>query len=373
MAEAVLWKASDMRRVCENLVPDVVTYNSVINAYLNHQDQSFALDRILEIVSYMEENREDQPKIAPDCFTQHCLLRAWDKSDRPDAAIYVVNTIETMHRMWEAGDDSIKPANAYYNMAINKIAKSNNAVHPQRALGILRLLQTSQFCNPDIISYTSVIECFSKSKQSDAAKTSVNLFEEVREIYLKLKDPTIMPNSRTYTMVILSLTKNPTLQSVVKSRELLDELHDRYAATHDPNLRPSAYPYNYVLNSAASCVGDARDKLDAFQIAATTFNELRKSDFAEPDSYTYCFWFKACISLLPESEFKEKAISCSFECAKKEGLVSDEVLRRLRGLGNMTDLEPNTTLRHLPPSWSRNVRGPTRTKEVLVGRRAVSE
>lgn len=356
MAEVILWKANDLRRACRSLVPDVVTYNSVINSYLKHKDRSYGLQRILEIVSYMNGNSEEGPEIAPNCFTHHCLLKAWDKSDRADSAIHTVQAIESMHRMWAAGDKSLTPANAFYNMAINKIAKSKSALFARKAQDILRLLQSSEFCSPDIISYTSAIECYSKSKDPAAAEVSIELFEEVRQIYENKEDATMMPNLRTYTMVILSLTKNPILKHVVKARDLLVELNDLYAATNDPNLRPNAYPYNYVLNCAASCIGDADDKLKAFQIATSAFNELRKSDFAIPDSYTYSFWFKACISLLPESDLKEKAISYSFEQCKKEGLVSNEVVRRLKGAPNVLDIEPGTTTEDLPPSWSRNIR-----------------
>jgi hypothetical protein len=355
-AEEVLWKANDLRRVCKNLVPDVATFNSVINAYVNHRDRSYGLQRILEIVTYMDSNREDQPKIAPNCFTHHFLLRAWDQSDRADSAIQAVQTIETMHRMWAAGDKSLKPANAYYNMAINKIAKSKNAVDARKALDILRLLQSSEFCCPDIISYTSAIECFSKSKDPAAAEASLELFEEVRQVYANKEDAKMMPNVRTYTMVILSLTKNPILKHVVKARDMLDELNDLYTATNDPNLRPNAYPYNYVLSCAAACVGDADDKLKAFHIATATLNALRKSDFASPDSYTYSFWFKACLSLLPECDLKKKAIAYSFDQCKKEGLVSNEVVRRLKGAANVVDIEPTTMKQDLPPSWSRNIR-----------------
>lgn len=358
MAEEVLWKANDLRRMCDNLLPDVITYNSVLDAYVKHEDRSLGLQRILEIVGFMNRNQEDQPKIAPDCFTYHCLLKAWDRSDRSDSAIHVVQTIETMHRLWEAGDSSIKPVNAFYNMAINRIAKSNNAVDARKALDILRLLQSSHFCYPDIISYTSVIECFSKSNDSGAAEASLELLGQVRQIYASTDDQTMMPNLRTYTMVILALTKNPVLENTLKARDLLVELNDLYSATGDPKLRPNAYPYNYVLNCAASCVGDAGDKLKAFQIATTTFNELRKSDIASPDSYTYSFWFKACTSLLPKSDLKDKAVSYSFEQCKKDGLVSSEVMRRLKCVANVLDIEPNTTLNDFPPSWSRNIRRP---------------
>lgn len=369
-AEEVLWKANEIRKKHKTLVPDIFTYNSVVHGYLKSQNSTNSLEKILNMVDYMEKNMVQQPSIRPDCFTYHCLLRAWGKSNDFDAAEHAVMTLEKMHSLWEKGDKSLKPATAFYNIAINRIAKSKGTVNPQKALDVLNLIQLSQFCNPDIISYTTVIECFSKSTDPAAPERSLDLFYEAWQIYQENEDPEMMPNLRTYTMVILSLSKVSTLANIVKARDLLSQLNNLYDKKKDPQLRPNAYPYNYLLNSAASCVGDAGDKLKSFQIAAQTYNDIRISGHISPDSYTYAFWFKLCNHLLPEGDLRRKSITYSFEQCKKDGMLSKAVFERLLAgtpsdiLFDILEMKPGTSsaalkkmeLDDFPPTWSRNVR-----------------
>jgi hypothetical protein len=353
------------------LVPDVVTYNSILYAYFRDDDKNAnGIERILSIVDFMNENKVEQPLICPDCFTYHCVLKAWKKSNNLAAAQHAVRALEKMHELWEQGDTSLIPSTMYYNMAINEIAKDKNKVDGKKALEVFDLLQSSRFVDPDIISYTSVIESLSKSDDPLAAERSLELFNEVSQLFSMKEDPELMPNLRTYTMAILSLTKNPTISNVVQARNLLTQLEERYGETKDTKLRPNAYPYNYVLNCAASCIGDAGDKLKAFQIATQTYNDLRKSEHVIPDSYTYSFWIKCSNNLLPIGELRTKCISLSFNQCKKDGLVNEAVLRRLLAgtplelLGSLLKIDGKNssvnyrrlTLEDLPLSWSRNVR-----------------
>jgi len=369
-AEEVLKKANEIRTKYNASVTDIFTYNSIAHGYLKSSDLTNSLEKIVKIVDYMEKNKEEQPSIRPDCFTYHCMLRALVKSTDVDAAAHAVETLKKMHNLWESGDKSLKPATAFYNMAINKIAKSKGDVVPQKALDVLKLIEISQFCKPDIISYTTVIECFSKSSDPAAADQSLDLFYEAQQIYQEKGDPDMMPNLRTYTMVILSLSKAPTLVNIMKSRDLLSQLNDLYNESKDPLLRPNAYPYNYLLLSAASCIGDAGDKLKAFQLAAKTYNDIRVSKQFSPDSYTYAFWFKLCNHLLPEGELRRKSITYSFEQCKKDGMLSKAVLERLvSGTPNdiLSDLLETKSMKSstmykkiqlsdLPPNWSRNIK-----------------
>jgi hypothetical protein len=362
-AEEVLWKANKVGSKCKSLVPNVVSYNSVIHSYGKEKDEIYALDKTLEIFDYMQKNSNDQPAIRPDCFTHHCVLKAFLKVNRSDAINGAAEALKTMHELWETGDKSLKPSNIYYNMAINQVAKNAKNADARKALEIFYLLQASRFCNPDIISYTSVIECLSKSVHPKADELSLELFNEAWRLYLEREDPSMMPNLRTYSMAILSLTKYPTLDNVIKARELLTQLDNLYQRHKNPDLKPNAYPYNYVLNCAASCVGDAGELLKAFHVAMQTYSDLRKSSYTEPDSYTYSFWIKAANKLLPEGDLRRKCISLSFEQCRKDGLVNEVVLKRLLagtpidvlvdilGFEKSPSAYRKVTINDFPPSW----------------------
>ena len=74
-AEGVLWAMNEIKSQCKNLVPNVVTYNSVIHAHLRSRDKNKALQRIRKVVKYMEINAEDQPAIKPDNFSYNTLMK----------------------------------------------------------------------------------------------------------------------------------------------------------------------------------------------------------------------------------------------------------------------------------------------------------
>jgi hypothetical protein len=74
-AEEVLWMVDKLRLTCKELLPDVVSYNTVLHAYVRSKDRSKGLDRILAIVKHMEDNAEEQPVIKPDSFTYSTVLK----------------------------------------------------------------------------------------------------------------------------------------------------------------------------------------------------------------------------------------------------------------------------------------------------------
>ena len=87
-AEEVLWLLDGIRSKCKNLVPDVVTYNSVLHSHVMSLDRKEALNQIRNLVDFMEANCEEQPAICPDSFTYNTLMKVnFYKHFCPDACL----------------------------------------------------------------------------------------------------------------------------------------------------------------------------------------------------------------------------------------------------------------------------------------------
>ena len=71
-AEEVLWMADALRLTCNDLEPDVVSFNSVLHAFVKRKGDKGALDRAVSIIDYMEANAD---YIKPDAFTYSMLKR----------------------------------------------------------------------------------------------------------------------------------------------------------------------------------------------------------------------------------------------------------------------------------------------------------
>lgn len=221
--------------------------------------------------------------------------------------------------------------NRHFNVVINAYSKSNDRMAASKAHRLLKRMEESNQIQPDIISYTSVMECYSKSSDPNASVMAEELLERAFEQYGRTKDKAVMPNLRTFTMAIQALAQCPRTGNALKARGLLTRLTELYDTTGNESLRPNEYPYNYVINCAANTIGTTKEKIQAFQMATKTYQEMRNSPLVKPDSFTYAFWIKACNNLLPQSsELHTKCVSVAFEQCKKDGLVTNEVLNRLQ-------------------------------------------
>ena len=103
-AEEVLFLMDKTRPTCERLIPDAVSYNSVIYAHLRRPDKEKALQSALSLVQYMSDHQDEQPAIKPNCFTFQVLMKCWIQSKRLDMAEQVEQTLRQMERLWEQGD-----------------------------------------------------------------------------------------------------------------------------------------------------------------------------------------------------------------------------------------------------------------------------
>lgn len=275
-----------------------------------------------------------------------------------------------MVQLWEEGDEEVGKSNHYHNIAINALAKAKTSRDPQIAYDLLLRMQRSETFPPDIITYTSVIECFAKSTDPRAASISLELLQHAEDVYEETSDPKMMPNHRIYTMTIHSLCVDPVLDNVVQARRLLKKLCQLYEETQHPDLQPNAYPFNYLLNCAGKCSGSVEEKIKAFKIATKTYSELRESSTLQIDTYTYNFWFKCCNNLLPIGDLRSKALTMAFKQCTADGLLGPETLSRfLRGspqdlVVELLDLDARwdytfygkLKVDDFPPNWSRNVR-----------------
>ena len=128
-----------------------------------------------------------------------------------------------MEMLWQKGDDKVEPTNRHFNVVINAYAKGSDPFAARKAYDLLQRMKGGSFrSKPDIISYTSVIECFSKSADPQAAETVLALLDEAFAVHESSGDPAMRPNLRTFTMVILTLAN--CNGSVAEARNLLTRL-----------------------------------------------------------------------------------------------------------------------------------------------------
>ena len=338
-----------------NFSPNTISYNAAITAWSNCQETA-SVYKAEELFRRMNTSTLN---IKKDSFTYNAMINAWIRSKLG------VTSAEQAEKYLQQMEDSyrkqkrmnLKPNVKTYSAVINAWAKSgaDNGLGAQRALILLERMEnlsdsfqegqdskrvSQGTFRPDIFVYTNVIDAFAQSRLADSVRICLELLNRVEKRSLLPKDDPryLMPNVRTYTSVILALANSRQSGNIEKAQELLNRMNNMYQKTGNENVLPNAYTYNYVINCAANTLGKEEDeeqedneKSNAFKIALNAFQELRKQNIA--NSFTYAFFIKACVNLLPPSDVRSKIIEQAFMECCKDGQVTDQVIHRvLRGV-----------------------------------------
>jgi hypothetical protein len=240
----------------------------VLYGILRHSNCEAALSKALDLVSYMEKHAASQPEIRPNGFTYHTLIKCWLQTRRTNAATEADTLLVKLEQLWAAGDVSIDRTNIVTIWYAK--TRGGGPTVSAKALDLIRRMKSRQ-CQPDIISYTSAIECISNSGDTQALELAETLFAEATARYHETQSRALMPNLRFYSMTIQALAKNNG--NIVRARALLVQLVEQYHMSgQNPQLLPNTYPYNNVLNCAANSLVN---KTEAFRIATQTYQEMR--------------------------------------------------------------------------------------------------
>ena len=125
------------------------------------------------------------------------------------------------------------------------------------------------------------------------------------------------------------------------------------------SARPTEVSYNLVLNACAYTDSeDTKIREEAFKVACLTFEELRTSDYLKPGHMSYANFLEVVTKLMPEGELHDELIGNIFRRCCRDGVVSNTVIRRLRGAGSSYLFKTclgAENVNNLPRAWTRNL------------------
>ena len=128
-----------------------------------------------------------------------------------------------------------------YNLWIHAVAKTVR--NPgQEAEQVLELMVRNPSIEPDVVSYTNVIDAYARSKSpKDAERVFFQLLE--RQLY----DPKLVVTAVTIDAVLNAWAQAGTLEAAQRAHSIVQRL------THMPNMQPTSHSYGTVLNAFAKC------------------------------------------------------------------------------------------------------------------------
>ncbi|KAL7433138.1 hypothetical protein ACHAXM_003445 [Skeletonema potamos] len=280
-----LQRESIDNRVNNQILPDVVSYSSVISAYASCLDRSFGLKRAEELLRELEAHAEkecnesmhdfkqQQKHVAksrgggrhPDGFrlnstVYNALLQAYANAGDTSSAERLLERMISLHSrsLKEGGGGpfrNVSPNTRTFNVVLNTWAKKGTREAGAKANELLRIMEDMSTVHedginqPDTISYNTVLAAWSKSAAYGKAPS------EAEEIVGK--------------------------EAAYKALELLDLIEQSY------RIKPDRISYNTAISAFANAAQTCESGVLMAQEADALISRMRDRMGIEPDDYSF--------------------------------------------------------------------------------------
>lgn len=250
---------------------------------------------------------------------------------------------------------------------------------------------------PNIRTYSSVIDAWSRCNCPTAARRAQAILNEMEKVYEETGDRSIQPNTITYSTVVNAHARSRDMKNKASAAlQVLKKMQHVYNSGLNTQAKPTVVTYNSVLNACATTYGmksssdrskenqqqrrsssaDISVESDvsasqslALGIVKVLYKELTSPESEiRPDHFTYGTVLKACANLMsPGDDDAITFIREVFEKCCEDGQVSFGVCFQLRQAAPVDlyrELIPSDAMDasnghfiidRMPAEWSKNL------------------
>jgi len=290
--------------------------------------------RALAVLERMEAlHAAGDIKMKPDIVTYNSVMNALAKSREMGAAQNAEEILERLERLYQRGLSNVRPDAYSYNIVISAWANSGDIFAAARAETLVQQMKDKYHqgdgrVKPDTMTYNSLLTVWSRTAEKHSASKAESILETMIELY-ESGDTSVKPDAHSFTTVINAWSKSRERGKAQKAESLLRKMEEFYKSGNK-NAKPNVFVYATVLNACAYTFGDQEEKEEALDIAIKVFGELQKSRYTQPNHVTYATFLKVCGNLMVTNDNRKKPlVSYVFQQCCKDGQVGDAVLNHL--------------------------------------------
>jgi hypothetical protein len=366
----------------ESVEPDTLTYHSVLDAWANSGKED-SLHKVTQIFHHMENLQKEGKPVIPTIRTVNAILNAYakrasrfvpqhDGKNNPTnkSAEYAAEAHELLEQMKrkynESGDRDWQPDVTSYTVVMDVYARCGAYQATQTAENLLHEVKQQYAATQDVRlrpnfrTYTTLIAAWARTRSDEAPRRVEELLAEMA------KSPATRPNSRAYTSAIQCWARSRDSAKARQALKVLREMKKEHAATNNEDIRPTILTYNAAIDACARTRGTPEQQTEAIKIAFAVLKASEGDSCALPNHGTFRNLMMGVGNLMPAGKDRNQVASAVFEKAKKAGLVEFGLIKNLRKSvdaqvmtllmeGNV-DKNGNFNPDALPPKWSRNVK-----------------
>lgn len=391
--------------VSPQIRPNLSSFKIVLQAWKHAGGQnlsSFRAQRILDMMSSLHKEGKNN-LVQPDQMCFDTVLQSWSRNDNEQAPVYaerLLAKMETMRLESTAIVPLVQPRTVSFNAVLGAWGRSSlspsspsafaskpSLTSWQRSCDILQFMEKLYYdegdtmVEPDRVSYSLVLRMLARHKtDADAALKADEILRFVEKKY-KNGDLSWRPDTFLFNTVMGCWSHSQMEGSYRKARGILDRQINMFSSLDgkagSDDCRPDVYGFTSVLSSCASEPGDDAERAKAFNVARSTFIQLKSNNdkYGSPNHVTYGTMLKCVSKLLPrDSNERKKWTKKVFNQAIANGCVGGMLLSRLRESTSSAKeykaLMRGHTKNKLPAGWTRNINEKYSHQKKQSGKRA---
>ena len=271
----------------QDLKPDLACYNTVLKAWRN-SGTTYAPERASALLDEMERLATFEGfDTVPDRISYITIINAWSRSGRKAGLQHIMTYLDKGSSVGVSGEIGL------FNAYLDGLAKCGYSQEAQDVLDELchNYIQGKSIIKPDVVTFNTVIAGWQPALKAEG------VFRQMMEM-----GPTLFvtPTVISFTTLITAFAKS---RNPDKAEAYLKELRTMYASTNDQSLRPDKKLYTTVLQ-AWKLSGDSRALHKCYALL-DDLKALQNADvpYCDPDHFV----FNTILEVIAASKTKEKA------------------------------------------------------------------
>lgn len=297
------------RKTKNKVKPDIISFNTMILAFAKRGAAKEARD-------LLERLQTSEFELEPNLISYNSVLYAHAIAREPEAAELLLKDMiassspqllldDDIKDIWANRTLTPKPDTNSFNTVLLAWARSNQwnkskqrylksaCTKAEELLWHMKNLHGAgnKLVEPDIYSYTLVLQALSQSRRPGAANRAMKLFRNMECLSKQEGKEKLSPNTVTYTNVITSLCHSGSPQAAMQAQELLEDMLDRYEKEGENCI---CIPDTVAFTAVITCWARGYQHDDSTNRALALIEQMKRmSDIAPPNALTYTSVLKA--------------------------------------------------------------------------------
>lgn len=315
------------------VVPDRITYNTVLHSYASSLDDEapFLAEKLLEEMIRCSNEECDhtgmRQGISPDLISYNTVLTCWSQHGEPEKAQQWLDRLRSQHDYLRADvysytivmqawagkggvDEALQlledmkaqpsahafPNKITFTALVKALCKKGRM---EEALGVVeRMWESSGETQPDVVTYSVLLDGWARV----ASKRGLEAMNGVGRILREMQQRSnrgVAPNDVTYTNALKVLAKVGKTQATVRAHELVDSME-----------HPRLHHYNSLLN-----VYSKSDRNDKITCCIKVWEEMKRSGGRiKPDQMTYNTILSTLSNAVGNGDWKHRCLNDGIRC-----------------------------------------------------------